>query len=173
MSRTAVKIETGLFGLALILAIIFWSTGFADNSNQTDVRYYGGQISPRMLQLLQYMREEIGNVSKIMIAEPNRIIFMNKAGETVKYHYAYQTLWRNDYPLILDIQNFHFEYRNQAGHSLGIYKQELTDVNDVLFVMQFKKQNKNVIANGRIHIRPTYVPTKNDVKNDVMLVNAN
>lgn len=173
MSRTAVKIETGLLGAALIMALVLFGSGQAGNPVQENsVRYYGGRASSRIAQRLQMMHSEISNTSLLHLAEPDRMLFKNKAGDLLEYCYAYQTIWRNGNPVLMDIDAFHFEYRNAAGHALQNSDSNLNDVQTVMFVMRYDKEAQKILANGRIRIQPRSF-SMGESEEETYLVKAN
>ncbi len=160
LSRTAIKIETGLFSAVALAAIILWSSGRAGASYREDqLRFYGGEGSPRMIQCLEDMQSEINNVSLLHLAEPERLVFEDQAGQVTEYSFAYNTLWRNDYPIMANIKDFHFEYRDDSGeYSFSQPGNGLSRVRAVRFVMRIKNQEDEILANGRIPVHPRVHP---------------
>ncbi|MFC1569893.1 hypothetical protein ACFL4L_06625 [bacterium] len=174
MSKTAIKIETGLLGVVLILAVVLFGTGQAGNSPQNkDVYYYGGRVSSRVVEMIQMMHTEIRDASLLRLAEPNRMRFENKQGDLIEYSYAYNALWRNESPVIMNINAFHFEYRNDAGHALGNSNNGLLGIRAVMFVMRLSKEEQNILANGRIQIQPQYHSFHKASEQEMLMVDAN
>ncbi|MBN2103876.1 hypothetical protein JW835_07525 [bacterium] len=174
MSRKAIKIETGIFGLALILTVILFGFGRAGNSNHKDnVQYYGGEVSSRIVGILNEMYSEIQNASTLHIAEPNHLIFENRQGDVFEYSYAYQAIWHNNKPMIMNIHAFHFEYRDYTGHALSTSHSDLLDIRTVMFVLRLQNEQKNILANGRIHIQQCCYSFHDSSEPEVLLVNAN
>ncbi|MBN1783128.1 hypothetical protein JW948_18475 [bacterium] len=151
MSRTALKIETGIIGTALILAVAFWSTGSAGHTAESDVQYYGGKVSAGMSRKLHDLHAEIQEASCIMAAEPQRILIRNRSGESLEYRFEYRTLWRNEIPVIAGIEAFHFEYRDAGGHSMCSFDPSRNrQIRSIGFLMRSQNEDRDVFAQGRI-----------------------
>jgi len=173
MSRTVIKIETGAIGIILIFILI--SSGFvrSDESVQMGrVRYYGGKVSPRVKDMLQVMHADIQNTFVLHMAEPNRLLFENNQGDLFEYSYAYQAIWCNGDPVLMNIDSFHFEYRNKAGHALCQYNSDVMDICTVMFIMQYQKENQNIVANGRVRIQPCYTSFHEPSEQGILLVDS-
>ena len=174
MSKTAIKIETGLLGIILITATVFFGFGQAGNSAQNrNVCYYGGQISPRSLETLHTLYEEVRDAAAVRLAESDRIQIENPQGELIEYSFAYNALWRNEHPVIMNIDAFHFEYRNDSGYAYRHSENGMLGIHAVMFLMRISQEEQEILANGRIQVRPQYHSFHDASEHEMQLVNSN
>ena len=157
MSRRRIQIETGLLGVFILLVFGFWTSDHANSQDSHRLRFYGGEGSDHMVQCLEQLHTEIEHIAALYLAKPDNLVFENKTGEICEYSFAYNTLWRNQHPILSNIQDFHFEYRNQAGeYSIVESTEERLKIRQIMFVLRFYNDGQEILANDRMEIHPQY-----------------
>ena len=157
MSRRRIQIETGLLGAFILLALCFWTSDHANSQDSHRLRFYGGEGSGHMVQCLEQLHTEIEHIAVLHLARPDNLVFENKTGEICEYSFAYNTLWRNRHPILSNIQDFHFEYRNLSGeYSLVESTEDRLKIRQVMFVLRFYSDGQEILANDRMEIHPRY-----------------
>jgi hypothetical protein len=152
MSRTIVKIETGLAGMALMLAVIFWSSVHADSASRKRIFFLGRPISPHTAEILSAMKLEMREISRLLVAEPGCLMFETKQGDILKYHFDCQALWRNDIPVIPELESFHFEFRDLAGNLMQPDGESFNRIHSIFFMMKLNVKKRPVFTDGRVYL---------------------
>jgi hypothetical protein len=157
MSRRRIQIETGLIGAFILLALCFWTSDHANSQERHRLRFYGGEGSDHMVQCLEKLHVEIEHIACLHLARPDNLVFENETGEVCEYSFAYNTLWRNQHPILSNIQDFHFEYRNQSGeYGMVESAEDRLKIRLVMFVLRFYNQDQEILDNDLIEIHPQY-----------------
>lgn len=122
--------------------------------SDTSIKTYGGKLSDKELRVLEKMNGELHNSKKILYAQPDRILFIDKSEDLKEYSYAYGTLWFNNYPVIGDVRAFHFEYRDEASNFLTLSGKNLSTIETIGYMIRVTLDDKDVLASSRVKISP-------------------
>lgn len=155
MSRYRIQIETGLLGIALCLAIILWTKGRAVNPDYSiHVQQGFSQMSSPVQEVLNEMDQDLKYARLLLITDPDRLVLITLQGQRKEYRYTYQSLWKNEAPVIHNIKSFHFEYRNQNGQLLTRANRYRKEIRRIHYFISLSTPEKTNLTNTRIHIQP-------------------
>jgi hypothetical protein len=156
MSRYKIQIETGLIGIALCLAIFFWTKGIAVNPENIPNSFQQlPRASSPVEEVLKEMNFELTEARRLIITDPNHIVFITRDGMRRDYRFNHQSLWKNETPVIYGITSFHFEYRNKNGQLLTRANHYQKEIRRIHYLMNFSPHNKMDYANFRIKLKST------------------
>ncbi len=150
----------------IFLCLMVWLEGESQDKRETSTtKCYGGSLPEKMKSHFEMMNNDIKYMKRIVYAQSNRILFKNQYNQMVEYHYAHQALWRNQVPIVFDVQSFNFEYRNEAGNLFTQIYKYLDLIETIGYTARITLKERDILSNCKIAL--------SSLKNDNALSNGN
>lgn len=131
-------------------------------SSDESIHSIGGSLSATSQRILRRMNQDIVNAQYLISAESDHITFLCDDKGTREYSFAYQTIWRNEFPLMGSVKSFHFEYRDSRGNLISRPTENLESVDVVSYTLCLVHGEKDVFVNYRLNIPCVGMPPSYD-----------
>ncbi len=157
------KRDLWIMGCFLFLSVFVWMGNKAiHKTSDESLLSIGGSLSSSAQRILRRMNKDIENAQYLLTAEPDRITFLSENEGAKEYSFAYQTLWRNEFPMMGRVRTFHFEYRDARGNLIGRPSENLTSVEVVGYTLCLEKGDQEIFVNYRLNIPAVRTPPSYD-----------
>ncbi len=138
-------------GTILFLCILVWvGSRTQDRTSAPLMKSYGGSLPSQVQLQFRMMNDDLNDMKCIVLAQSNRILFIDQDDHMVEFRYAYQALWRNQTPIVFDVYAFHFEYRNQSGALLTQVNKVLNSIEIVGYTVHISSKEKDILSSGKV-----------------------
>ncbi|NQT26583.1 hypothetical protein HQ585_14610 [candidate division KSB1 bacterium] len=116
-----------------------------------DSRVYGGRIPYKTRILLNRLHEDLRSADLIINAHSDHLLFQDEDGNAHEFNFMYGALWQNDYPFMVDVKKFHFEFRDGRGNLLNANSNP-DEIVTIGYVLHLEDQGKEVLANLSVRL---------------------
>ena len=123
-----------------------------ENTSEYSMRVLGGNLSPKVMRILDQMNEDLEKSRSILTADASMIRFLDRGEDLKEYSFAYGALWLNDFPVISGIRSFHFEYRDGSGNRLMRIENDVSSIETVAYTLHITTHDSDVITSSKIKI---------------------
>ncbi len=143
-----------IIGLALLLLALFVWMGSKriDGVKELEIQGYGGKLPREITNTLEKMNKEFEETRRVLFAQPDRIVIVDKDKNVKEYSFSYKTLWCNDFPVIGGVRAFHFEYRDEKGNLLTRANKNLSAIQRVTYIIRVLHGNKEVLTSSSVKL---------------------
>jgi hypothetical protein len=148
--RTKHRIEFGFFGAALVLCLMVWrGTRAGGRTEETPIHSYGERLNPEARTALEVMNRELRNARDVLEIGSQRVLIENPSRKMNEYHFSGSTLWLNQQPVILNVNAFNFEFRDERGNLLTHRSENTGCVRTIAYTIRIQSRRAEVFANSR------------------------
>jgi hypothetical protein len=137
-------------GIFVFCACVWMSLRALNHPNLTPVQSYGGELPDNVQNVLDRMSTDLMQAHHIITAQSDRLIVASDQQAIQTYSFNFQTIWKNDSPVITGVRAFHFEYRDRKGNLLTRAEKYLSDVETVAYTMRLEVEDKEIMIISRI-----------------------
>jgi hypothetical protein len=138
--------------LAVTMAGAAWWSWQSEALSNSFHRSPGFNFTGSMSGILENVNRDIEKARGVTNAAPSRIILVDEKNRISEYSFSHETLWHNNRPLLSGVKAFHFEYRGRYGTLLTDANRELESVYTVTYVVQCRRNDKNLRLQQRIRL---------------------
>ena len=141
----------------LILAVLFFgleSRGDAwSGGGMLDV--LGGRLPQKAAIELERINAEIMAAKAILQAETGVIRILDAQDQVRRFAYQNGTLWADGRPVLLNLNRFHFEFRDEYGNLLTHSNTRRSEIKTVIYMLNLGQASRRILGSARIPLAPS------------------
>lgn len=151
LKKTVLKVAFGLS--PLVFGISAWMAHRpAEAPVQSIYPGYDRRLPPKLVRAMERLDDELSRCHGLIHAGSERVRFIDKDEVVKEYRYAFETLWCNDFPIVSNVQDFQFEYRNGNGSLLTRAARDLSCVDSIAYTIRLTRANRNIYTQSRVSL---------------------
>jgi hypothetical protein len=147
------KVELGLVGCAVAALLLFWKENRAvDRPENGSIFSCGAKLSPGTRSVLEWMNRDFQGAWNVLAMGTQGFLFTDKNGIFVEYRLSGSSLYRNQVPVLQNVNAFCFEFRDGQGNLLTHRTENCESVRSVGYTVRMQSNRSEIVASSSVRV---------------------
>ena len=133
--------------------LLNWRSPAMSQTGARRVKGYGGRLPSAAAAALIQMQRDLESSIRLLETGSDRVVFLDRAGNRRMYQYLFETLWRDDFPVLTDVLAFHFEFRDGHGNAALPGSEHMASIESAGYTLRIAHGANQILAHAKVPVR--------------------